>query len=87
MTLELFFCIALDCSFIWYHCVPSYLLTAPSVFNKVSWIAPNNFTVNTLFGTNIGMGIFTFDGLMIVFIDSPLITLVSLEISLPLSYR
>jgi len=88
MTRERFFCIALACSFIWYW-VPGYLFTALSVFNWVCWIAPNNVVVNALFGTNtgLGMGIFTFDWSMVAFIGSPLVTPVSLEISLPLSYR
>lgn len=78
MTRERFFCIATACSFVWYF-FPGYLFTALSVFNWVCWIAPNNVTVNALFGTNtgLGMGLFTFDWSMISFIGSPLITPVS----------
>jgi OPT family oligopeptide transporter len=88
MTSERFFCIAMACSFIWYW-VPGYLFTALSVFNWVCWIAPNNVAVNALFGTNsgLGMGIFTFDWSMIAFNGSPLVTPVSLEISLTMFYH
>ncbi|KAJ7584137.1 OPT oligopeptide transporter, partial [Mycena floridula] len=74
MTRERFFCIALAGSFVWYF-VPGYLFTALSVFNWVCWIAPNNVTVNALFGTNtgLGMGIFTFDWAMISYVGSPLV--------------
>lgn len=75
MTRERFFCIAMACSFVWYF-FPGYLFTALSVFNWACWIAPNNVTVNALFGTNsgLGMGIFTFDWSMIAFFGSPLVT-------------
>jgi OPT family oligopeptide transporter len=88
MTSEWFFCIAMACSFIWYW-VPGYLFTALSVFNWVCWIAPNNVAVNALFGANsgLGMGIFTFDWSMIAFNGSPLVTPVSLEMSLTTSYH
>lgn len=75
MTRERFFCIAMAGSFIWYW-VPGYLFTALSMFNWVCWIAPNNVVVNTLFGTNsgLGMSVLTFDWGMIAFIGSPLVT-------------
>lgn len=59
----------------WYF-LPGYLFTALSVFNWVCWIAPQNPTVNALFGysTGIGMGFFTFDWSMISWIGSPLVT-------------
>ncbi|KAJ7129141.1 OPT oligopeptide transporter [Mycena epipterygia] len=61
--------------FVWYW-VPGYLFTALSVFNWVCWIAPNNVTVNALFGTSTGLGmsIITFDWAQISFIGSPLVT-------------
>lgn len=79
MTRERFFLIAMACSFVWYW-VPGYLFTALSVFNWVCWIVPNNIVVNTLFGTNTGLGmsILTFDWSMISFIGSPLVTPVCL---------
>jgi hypothetical protein len=75
MTRERFFFIACAASFVWYW-VPGYLFTALSVFNWVCWIAPNNVTVNALFGssTGLGMSILTFDWGMISFIGSPLVT-------------
>jgi OPT family small oligopeptide transporter len=60
---------------VWYW-VPGFLFTALSMFNWVCWIAPNNVVVNTLFGTNtgLGMGLLTFDWSMITYIGSPLVT-------------
>jgi OPT family oligopeptide transporter len=83
MSRNRFFLIALACSFVWYW-IPGYLFTALSVFNWACWIAPNNVVVNTLFGTNtgLGMGIFTFDWSMIAYLDSPLVTPVSLSLVL-----
>ena len=83
MSRQRFFLIALACSFVWYW-IPGYLFTALSVFNWACWIAPNNVVVNTLFGTNtgLGMGIFTFDWSMIAYLDSPLVTPVSLPSAL-----
>jgi hypothetical protein len=81
---EKFFCIAFACSFVWYW-VPGYLFTALSMFNWACWIAPNNVVVNTLFGTNtgLGMGLLTFDWTMITYIGSPLVTPVSPHSSMP----
>ncbi|KAJ7811984.1 OPT oligopeptide transporter protein-domain-containing protein, partial [Mycena leptocephala] len=75
MTRERFFFIVCACSFVWYW-VPGYLFTALSVFNWVCWIAPNNVTVNALFGslTGLGYSVVTFDWSMISFIGSPLVT-------------
>ncbi|KAI0321348.1 OPT oligopeptide transporter [Amylostereum chailletii] len=71
---ERFFLYAMICSFVWYW-VPGFLWTGLSVFNWVCWIAPNNIVVNTLFGTNtgLGMGLLTFDWSMISWIASPLV--------------
>ena len=62
-----------------YYFLPGYLFTALSVFNWVCWIAPQNPTVNALFGTNtgLGMGLLTFDWSMISWLGSPLMTPVS----------
>jgi OPT family oligopeptide transporter len=78
LSRERFFAIVLFCSFVWYW-VPGYLFTALSVFNWACWIAPNNPTVNALFGTatGLGMGILTFDWSMISYVGSPLVTPVS----------
>jgi hypothetical protein len=75
LSRQRFFLIALAGSFIWYW-VPGYLFTGLSMFNWVCWIAPNNLTVNTLFGTatGLGMSVLTFDWSMISFIGSPLVT-------------
>ncbi|KAH6917448.1 glutathione transporter [Coprinopsis sp. MPI-PUGE-AT-0042] len=75
ITRERFFVLAMLGSFVWYW-FPSYLFTALSVFNWVCWIAPNNITVNALFGANTGLGMsmLTFDWNMIAFIGSPLVT-------------
>ncbi|KAF8577861.1 OPT oligopeptide transporter [Ramaria rubella] len=70
-----FFFYVFAIAFAWYW-LPGYLFTALSVFNWVCWIAPQNKVVNTLFGTQtgLGMGILTFDWSMITFIGSPLVT-------------
>ncbi|KIM38250.1 hypothetical protein M413DRAFT_30368 [Hebeloma cylindrosporum] len=62
MSRKHFLYIAVAASFIWYW-VPSYLFTGLSMFNWVCWIAPNNIFVNSLFGTNTGLGmsVLTFD--------------------------
>ena len=53
-----------------------YLFSALSYFTWVTWIAPNNATVNTLFGYNsgLGMSLLTFDWSQIAYIGSPLAT-------------
>jgi OPT family oligopeptide transporter len=75
---EKFFLIVLIGSFLW-SWLPSYLFTALSVFNWACWIAPQNPTINALFGTStgLGLGIFTFDWSMIAYVGSPLVTPVS----------
>jgi len=75
MTRKRFFWIATSGIFIWYW-VPGYLFTGLSMFNWVCWISPTNVTINTLFGTNTGLGmsILTFDWAIISFLGSPLIT-------------
>ncbi|KAJ7596747.1 glutathione transporter [Mycena floridula] len=74
ITRERFFLFAMAASFVWYF-VPGYLFTALSVFNWVCWIAPNNVTINALFGTNTGLGMsmLTFDWAMISYVGSPLV--------------
>jgi len=54
--------------------LPSYLFTALSYFSWVCWIAPNNPTVNQLFGVTHGMSmsLLTFDWGQIAYIGSPL---------------
>jgi hypothetical protein len=63
-----------------YYWLPGYLFVALSTFNWVCWIAPENPTVNILFGTQTGLGmsLLTFDWSMISFLGSPLVTPVSL---------
>jgi len=57
-----------------YSFLPSYLFTALSYFSWVCWIAPNNPTVNQLFGVihGMSMGFLTFDWGQISFVGSPL---------------
>ncbi|VDB86558.1 unnamed protein product [Peniophora sp. CBMAI 1063] len=59
-----------------YYILPGYLFTALSTFSWVTWIRPNNGTVNQLFGysSGLGMSILTFDWNNIAFIGSPLAT-------------
>ncbi|KAF9023394.1 OPT superfamily oligopeptide transporter [Hymenopellis radicata] len=58
-----------------YYFIPGYLFTALSFFNWVCWIAPNNVTVNALFGgSGLGMSGLTFDWSMISYISSPMVT-------------
>ena len=54
--------------------LPSYLFTALSYFSWICWIAPNNPTVNQLFGVihGLSMSVLTFDWGQIAFIGSPL---------------
>jgi OPT family oligopeptide transporter len=75
MSRERFFLIALACSFVWYW-FPGYIFTGLSMFNWVCWIAPNNLTVNALFGTasGLGMSVLTFDWSMIAYFGNPLVT-------------
>jgi OPT family oligopeptide transporter len=74
MTRERLFWTATAGTFIWYW-VPGYLFTGLSMFNWVCWIAPKNVIINTLFGTNTGLGmsILTFNWAIISSLGSPLI--------------
>lgn len=77
ITRERFFCYVCFGAIVWFF-VPGYLFTALSMFNWVCWIAPNNVTVNALFGgAGLGMSGLTFDWSMISFISSPMVTPVS----------
>ncbi|KAJ7667527.1 OPT oligopeptide transporter [Mycena polygramma] len=75
MTRQRFFFIACVASFVWYW-IPGYLFTSLSFFNWICWVAPNNVTMNALFGASsgLGMSIISFDWSMISFIGSPLAT-------------
>ena len=59
-----------------YYFFPGYLFTGLSVFSWVCWIAPENQTINTLFGynTGLGFGFLTFDWSMISWLGSPLVS-------------
>ena len=87
MSRQRFLYIASACSFIYYW-FPGYIWTGLSVFNWVCWIAPNNVVVNSLFGSisGIGMGLFTFDWVMISAIGSPLVVPVCLDARMPITY-
>lgn len=73
-----FFGIALAAAFFYYF-LPGYLFTALSVFNWACWIAPQNVLVNTLLGTQTGLGmsVLTFDWNQITWVGNPLISPVS----------
>lgn len=75
VTRERFFLYAFLGSFFWYF-LPGYLFTALSCFTWVTWIFPQNRTINQLFGYNsgLGMSILTFDWGQIAYIGSPLAT-------------
>ncbi|KAJ8518259.1 hypothetical protein ONZ45_g4645 [Pleurotus djamor] len=75
ITRERFFFICFVISAVWYI-VPGYLFQALSYFSWVCWIAPDNITVNQLFGYQhgLGMSLITFDWAQIAFIGSPLAT-------------
>lgn len=55
--------------------LPGYLFTALSNFSWLCWIWPNNFVVNTIFGTSTGLGlsVLTLDWSQISYIGSPLV--------------
>ncbi|EIW64935.1 OPT oligopeptide transporter [Trametes versicolor FP-101664 SS1] len=59
-----------------YYFLPGFLFTGLSMFSWVCWIAPQNQTVNTLFGynTGLGLGFLTFDWSMISWLGSPLVS-------------
>lgn len=75
ITRQRFFSYVFLGSFAWYF-LPGYLFTALSQFSWVCWIAPNNRTVNQLFGysSGLGMSILTFDWAQITYTGSPLVT-------------
>jgi OPT family oligopeptide transporter len=85
---EKFLAVVVAGSFIWYW-VPGYLWTGLSEFNWPCWIAPNNIPVNQLLGTvtGLGMGVITFDWSMVSILGSPLVTPVSVSISLVVSSK
>ena len=78
LSRESFFLYAFLCSFVWYFFL-GYIFQVLSYFNWVCWIAPENQTVNTLFGYNsgLGLGFLTFDWSMISWLGSPLVSPVS----------
>lgn len=59
-----FFFLTAACMFCYYW-LPGFLFTALSQFNWMTWIAPENFTLAILTGSNMGLGLFnpltTFD--------------------------
>ncbi|KAK9475999.1 OPT oligopeptide transporter protein-domain-containing protein [Lipomyces japonicus] len=58
-----FFWVVFAISF-FYYWIPGYLFTALSTFNWINWIAPNNFNLAVISGSNLGLGfnpITTFD--------------------------
>ena len=77
---EKFFLFAAVASALYYF-VPGFLFTGLSVFSWVCWIAPENQTINTLFGynTGLGLGFLTFDWSMISWLGSPLVSPVRLS--------
>ncbi|TEB24966.1 OPT oligopeptide transporter [Coprinellus micaceus] len=75
MSRERFFAFALLASTVWYF-VPGYLFQALSYFSWVTWIAPDNVPVASMFGYvhGMGMSLITFDWAQIAYIGSPLAT-------------
>ena len=75
MTHKCLFYIAVAGSFAWYW-LPGYIFTGLSMFNWVCWITPKNVVINSLFGTNTGLGMtfLTFDWGIISSFGNPLIT-------------
>ncbi|KAH8823463.1 small oligopeptide transporter, partial [Flagelloscypha sp. PMI_526] len=75
MGRERFFYLGFLAAFLWYF-IPGYLFQALSMFTWACWIAPNNKTVNQLFGYQSGLGfsILTFDWTQIAYLGSPLAT-------------
>ncbi|KAF8237421.1 small oligopeptide transporter, partial [Tricholoma matsutake] len=73
MSRERYFLYAFFGALAWYF-VPGYLFQALSIFSWVCWLAPNNVTINQLFGYHSGLGfsILTFDWNQIAYIGSPL---------------
>lgn len=70
-----FFALVFCGNFIWYF-FPGYMFEALSYFAWPTWIAPNNTTLNQVFGASTGMGLMpiTFDWNQIAgYIGSPLV--------------
>jgi hypothetical protein len=68
-----FFSYAFMAMFIWFW-FPDYLFQALSIFNWMSWIAPNNLNLNTVVGFNNGLGLNplpTFDWNILLWDDPP----------------
>ncbi|UZJ57504.1 hypothetical protein CBS101457_006824 [Exobasidium rhododendri] len=74
MTRFRFFSFVCGGAFIWYF-IPGFLFQALSSFSWLCWIWPNNFVVNTLFGTQtgLGLGVLTFDWTQVAYTGSPLV--------------
>ncbi|WVF67328.1 OPT family small oligopeptide transporter [Kwoniella sp. CBS 6097] len=72
---QLFFYLAAGSMFLWTF-FPSYLFTALSNFDWVTWIKPDNQIINLLFGyqSGAGMSLLTFDWGMIAAVQNPLAT-------------
>lgn len=82
-----FFAIVFACSFVWYF-FPGYIFQALSYFAWPTWIAPDNATVNQVFGAASGMGLMpiTFDWNQVAgYIGSPLIPPASVILTIALS--
>ncbi|KAJ7074114.1 OPT oligopeptide transporter [Mycena amicta] len=62
-------------SFVWFW-FPDYIFQALSSFAFVTWIAPHNQKVNTIFGMNSGLGLIpiSFDWTVISYAGAPLTT-------------
>ncbi|WWC92468.1 OPT family small oligopeptide transporter [Kwoniella dendrophila CBS 6074] len=50
------FGVAFAAMFVWFW-FPGYIFTALSTFNWISWISPNNVTLNNIVGFNNGLGV------------------------------
>ncbi|OCF30938.1 OPT family small oligopeptide transporter [Kwoniella heveanensis BCC8398] len=72
---QLFFYLAAGSMFLW-TIFPSYLFTALSNFDWVTWIKPDSQVINLLFGyqSGAGMSLLTFDWGMIAAVQNPLAT-------------
>lgn len=75
MTRYKFFFAATAGSFVWFW-FPDYIFQALSSFAFMTWIAPNNQKVNTIFGMNSGLGLIpiSFDWTVITYAGAPLTT-------------
>ncbi|KAJ7632953.1 OPT oligopeptide transporter [Roridomyces roridus] len=75
MTRYRFFFYVVMGSFVWYW-FPDYIFQALSSFAFLTWIAPDNQKVNTIFGMQSGIGLIpiSFDWTVISFAGAPLTT-------------